>query len=158
MILVTVGTHNQGFDRLIEPMDLLAAQLDEQVVMQVGSSSYQPEHAKSFKFTSSAEMARLTDQARMLVMHAAAGSIILALKLSKPLVLVPRLKRYGEVMDDHQQQLAAALEARGQAASVIEPSVEALRSAISRAEKQQTSILGAEQLISSLRQELTGIS
>ena len=48
MILVTVGTHPQGFDRLVRPMDELAALLEEEVIIQFGSSSYEPSTPGAF--------------------------------------------------------------------------------------------------------------
>jgi beta-1,4-N-acetylglucosaminyltransferase len=50
MIFVTVGLHYQGFDRLIMKMDALAGMIDEEVVMQIGSTKYKPENAKYFDF------------------------------------------------------------------------------------------------------------
>lgn len=34
MIFVTVGMHNQGFDRLIEKCDLLAGQIEDKMIIQ----------------------------------------------------------------------------------------------------------------------------
>ena len=42
MIFVTVGTHDQGFKRLVKKMDEIAGQIDEEVVMQIGSTDYKP--------------------------------------------------------------------------------------------------------------------
>lgn len=112
MILVLVGLHAAGFDRLVQAADQLAASLPEQVIIQKGSSTYEPRHAASFAFASAEQIEQLAAEARLIVTHAAAGSILLAARLGKPLVLVPRQKRYGEALDDHQQQLARTLAAR----------------------------------------------
>jgi len=40
MIFVTVGTHDQGFERLVKKMDEIAGQIDEEVVIQVGYTDY----------------------------------------------------------------------------------------------------------------------
>ena len=42
MIFVTVGTHEQPFNRLIEYVDKWAAGVDEDVLIQTGVSSYKP--------------------------------------------------------------------------------------------------------------------
>ena len=81
MILVTVGTHDQGFDRLVRSMDQLAIQFDERVIIQRGSSTYRPRYAEHFRFTTSQKMAGLTQEAQVVVCHAAAGAIILKLEL-----------------------------------------------------------------------------
>ena len=48
MIFVTVGTHEQPFDRLIQKVDALCADgtLTEPVVIQTGVSTYRPEHCR----------------------------------------------------------------------------------------------------------------
>lgn len=135
MILVTVGTHYLGFERLIRPMDAIAARLEEKVIIQYGSSHYIPRYAEGFAFTTGDEMKRLTAEARLVVCHAAAGAIILAIQLDKPLVLVPRLKKYNEIIDDHQLQLARALETQHRALVVYEPDAASLQEAISRTRK-----------------------
>lgn len=154
MILVTVGTHSQGFNRLVQPMDELAATLEERVVIQYGASTHVPVHAEAFAFTSSGRMAELTGEARVIVMHAAAGSIILALTLQKPLVLVPRLQRFGEIFDDHQRQLAAALETQGRAVYVVEPSFSSLQTGLQKVETPHKTAGKATHLIEALHHEI----
>jgi UDP-N-acetylglucosamine transferase subunit ALG13 len=132
MILVTVGTHDKGFERLVRAADELAAQVLEEVVIQFGSSQYIPMNAKCFRWASSEQMERLTGEARIVVTHAAAGAIILALLMGKPLVVVPRAWRYGEHIDDHQEQLAAALNASNQAIQVPDPTFSSLKDAVER--------------------------
>ena len=152
MILVTVGTHNRGFDRLVRAADELAAQIEEPVVIQYGSAVYEPQHAsRSFRFTTGQEMEELTLQARVIVMHAAAGSLILALQLGKPLVVVPRLRKYKEVMDDHQTQLAKALVEEGRGVVVQQPSGENLLRAIQQAAHQKSKPVDNSRLVGALR-------
>jgi UDP-N-acetylglucosamine transferase subunit ALG13 len=155
MILVTVGTHEQGFDRLVRAADELAAQIEERMVIQRGSSTFQPRHAESFPFASSEQMETLTCQARIVITHAAAGAIILGLRLGRPLVVVPRLKKLAEVFDNHQLQLARALEAQGRAAAVWDPSASALKLAIERAANQTKRLEGNQNLICAVRQQLS---
>jgi UDP-N-acetylglucosamine transferase subunit ALG13 len=47
------------------------------------------------------------------ISHAGVGSIICALRAGHVPVIFPRLKRYGETVDDHQAELAEALASRG---------------------------------------------
>jgi len=51
----------------------------------------------------------------LVISHAGAGSIMTTLVNNKPLILVPRLKKYGEVVDDHQLELAREMEKQGRA-------------------------------------------
>jgi len=155
LILVTVGTHNHGFERLVKAMDELAAGLDEPVIIQYGSSAYVPRHAERFQWASGQQMEQLTQAARVIVTHAAAGSILMALFCEKPLVVVPRLRRFDEHIDDHQRQLAAALDAQGKAIAVDPPSKDALRRAIERATCQSVKNDGATQLAQAVRRQLS---
>lgn len=155
LILVTVGTHNQGFNRLVQSADALAAELDERVVIQRGSSTYEPCCAELFQMTTNEHMAQLTQAARLIVTHAGAGSIILAMTHQKPLVLIPRLKRLGESLDDHQWHHARALAEQGRAVVVDEVSAVTLRAAIEQAARQHRTTNGATQLIHALQNQLT---
>jgi beta-1,4-N-acetylglucosaminyltransferase len=115
VIFVTVGMHTLGFPRLVRAMDELAATLDEEVVIQMGATVYTPEHARSFAFATQAEMDKWCAAARVIVSQAGAGSILTAQKARVPLILVPRLKQYGEIIDDHQLELTRRLHQAGSA-------------------------------------------
>jgi beta-1,4-N-acetylglucosaminyltransferase len=154
MILVTVGTHDKGFERLVRAADELAAQADEEVVIQYGSSGYIPQHAQGLQWTTSQHMEQLTRDARVVVTHAAAGAMILALRLGKPMVVAPRAQRFGEHLDDHQQQLAAAISASNQAVSVAEPTVETLQQAIARCTELKPARFSNQALVKTLKQLL----
>jgi beta-1,4-N-acetylglucosaminyltransferase len=154
LILVTVGTHHEGFNRLVEAADQLAAAIDERVVIQRGSSTSVPQHAEQFQFAPGAEMAQLTQDARVIITHAASGSSLLGLQHGKPLVLVPRLRRYHEHMDDHQQELARGLSERGLVVVVDEPTADSLREALDRATKLSPTVAGPGQLIANVRAQL----
>jgi UDP-N-acetylglucosamine transferase subunit ALG13 len=154
MILVTVGTHYQQFDRLVDAADDLAAQINEKVIIQRGGSTNEPRFAEHFQWTSSQRMEELTREARIVITQASAGAILLALRYGKPLVVVPRLRRFGENFDDHQQQLAKALAAQGKVAYVDDPSSESLLTAIRRVEKQGAVHNAPVELVGALRQQL----
>ena len=98
MILVTVGTPQQPFDRLVKAMDDFAAQTGETVVIQAGTATYEPKHAEYFRWTTSQDMERLTRESRIVITQASAGAIILALKFGKPLIVLPRLSKYGRTL------------------------------------------------------------
>ena len=112
MIFVTVGGM-RAFERLVREMDRIAGELDEQVVMQIGSTDYEPENCDYFKFMPRRDIEKHYADARIVICHAGSGSILTALEHDKPLVLVPRMKTYGEVFDDHQLEIAKAIEGRG---------------------------------------------
>jgi beta-1,4-N-acetylglucosaminyltransferase len=129
MILVTVGLHTQPFDRLVIAADHMASLIEEPVVIQRGVSDYAPFHALSFDSVAADRMQGLMAQARVLICHAGAGSILVAMGARKPLVLAPRLRCLGECVDDHQLELAAALARQGRAAMLIDLTAAKLRAA-----------------------------
>jgi len=130
LILVTVGMHSQPFDRLVRAAAGLVAIVDETVLIQRGVSRHAITSSPSFDFTDEASMAAHLSEARVVVAHGGAGSILEALGAGKPLVLVPRLKRFGECLDDHQLELVQALAEQGRAVAVLDPSAEHLWAAI----------------------------
>ncbi len=110
MIFVTVGTHFQQFDRLVRSMDAYARDHQEQVIIQAGFSNYEPVHAKWFRFVETdEEMDRLYREADVIVAHGGAGTAITALSMNKPLVILPRLGKFDEHVDDQQRELSKAL-------------------------------------------------
>lgn len=113
MIYATVGTMHLDFGRLIHALDEYAAMSDERVVIQTGLSKIVPQHADYFPFKPRAELLALQAEARVIVCHAGIGSVIDALQAARPLLVVPRLRRFGEHNNDHQLDLARAVEQRG---------------------------------------------
>lgn len=110
MIFVTVGLHYQGFDRLIRKMDEIAGTIDEEVVMQIGSTVYKPKSAKYFDFIDDDEVVLdFFKRARIIISHAGAGTLLNALRFRKPVIVVPRQKLLGEHVDDQQFELAQVL-------------------------------------------------
>jgi len=112
LILVTIGLM-YGFDRLIKEMDKIAGRVDEEVIIQIGETTYEPKNARYFRFTSNDEIGRLYKDARVVVCHAGVGSILTALEHGKPVITVPRRKKYREHVDDHQLEIARELGKEG---------------------------------------------
>lgn len=113
MIYVTVGTMFLDFPRLIHAMDAIACDTGEQVIVQTGMGRTLPQHCEHFAFKPREEVLDIQQRARIVVCHAGIGCVSDALRMKRPLIVVPRLKRYNEHMNDHQLELARAVEARG---------------------------------------------
>ncbi len=120
MIYVTVGTMFMDFPRLIGAMDAIARTSDEEVVIQTGMGPTTPQFAQHFDFKDRAEVREIQDRARVIVCHGGIGAVHDALAARRPFVVVPRLKRLGEHMNDHQLELARAVEARGWGRMVLD--------------------------------------
>lgn len=102
MILVAVGTQFP-FDRLVETVDRWAADsgtLD--VVAQIGPSSYTPTHMRAHTFVTEEEFQALIANANLVIAHCGMGSILSALSLGKPIIVMPRSAAKGEHRNDHQ--------------------------------------------------------
>lgn len=110
MIFVTVGMHNQGFDRLIKKCDQLAGQTEEKMIMQKGSTVYRPENAVYFDFASYEEILSLIKQSRIIITHDGAGSILNCLLNKKTTIVVPRLKEFDECKYENKLDLALELQ------------------------------------------------
>lgn len=102
-----------GFDRLIKKMDDIAGTMSEEVIIQIGNTTYEPKNAKYFRFAPRDHVNKLYASARIIVCHSGVGSIITALEYCRSIIVVPRLKIYGEHIDDHQIEIAKELEMRG---------------------------------------------
>lgn len=112
MIFVTVGTHEQAFDRLVEAMDQWASEHEEEVVIQTGYSNYEPKCAKWQKMFPYEEMMEMINKARIVITHGGPSSFISPLQLGKIPIVVPRKKEYKEHVNDHQVAFARAVAER----------------------------------------------
>lgn len=114
MIFVTVGTHEQQFNRLISYIDELkgAGVIQEEVVMQIGFCTYEPKYCKWSKLLMHREVKQYVEEARIVVTHGGPASFIMPLQLGKIPVVVPRRKEFGEHINDHQADFADKLNNR----------------------------------------------
>jgi len=154
MIFVTVGTHHQGFDRLVKAADDVAAAMDEEIIIQRGVTQVDVQHAQSFEFCSMQEMQDLISSARVVIAQAGAGTIITTLQHGVPLVVTPRLTAYDENYTDHQIELASELERHRRAALVMELTAETLLDAIPRAVSMQDEMNQSSALTLALREQM----
>ena len=113
MIYVTVGTMFLDFPRLIRKMDEIAGKTGELVVIQTGLGKTFPKNCDHFDFKPREEVLELQSRARVVVCHAGIGSVMDALRARRPTIVVPRLKKFNEHMNDHQLDVAKAVQARG---------------------------------------------
>jgi UDP-N-acetylglucosamine transferase subunit ALG13 len=112
MIFVTVGNDFRNFNRLLTKIDEIAHHLPSEVLLQRGYSDYQPKNIKYFDFVPMDRAIQYIQESELVVSHAGIGTIFLCKKYGIPLIIVPRRKMFGEHMNDHQLEVAAALERR----------------------------------------------
>lgn len=132
MIFVTVGTHEQPFDRLVKEIDTLKLtnKLTDDIFIQSGYCEYSPEHCKYQEFISFQKMNKFAKQARIIITHGGPGSIMLALNQGKIPIVVPRQEDHGEHVDNHQVLFTKRLDKKEEIIGVYE--IEKLYEKISR--------------------------
>ena len=134
MIFVTVGTHEQQFNRLVEYMDTWASQHDEEIIIQTGYSTYEPKWAKWSKFFPYSEMIKKVDEARVVITHGGPSSFIMPLQVGKTPIVVPRKFKYDEHVNDHQVKFCKEVESRMRTIIVVE-NIEELGEALDKYEE-----------------------
>lgn len=122
MIFVTVGTHEQGFERLIKKVDDLVrdGKIKEDVIMQIGFTQYKPKYCKYQKLFPYSKMKEMVQKARIVITHGGPASFIMALQEGKIPIVVPRMVKYNEHVNDHQLNFVIAVKERYNNIIVIE--------------------------------------
>ena len=112
MIFITVGTHEQGMERLLREIDNLIEKeiIREEVFAQIGYSKYIPKNYKYEKMIGYDQMDLYVKEARIIITHGGPGSIFHPLQYGKIPIVVPRDPKYNEHVDNHQILFANRLE------------------------------------------------
>lgn len=111
--VVTVGTQEgYSFDRLYDALVPLLADCDE-VLWQTGSQDVSRWGIDGRDRVPHAELNEAVGEADVVIAHSGTGSAITAFEQGKFPILVPRLAKHGEHIDDHQLQIAAEMQRRG---------------------------------------------
>jgi len=109
MIFVTVGTQ-LPFDRLIAAVDSWALKnRSEEIFAQIGNGDYSPENIKFVRYLTKKEFDIAMREASIIICHAGIGSILSAIDYKVPIVVCPRLAKYGEHRNDHQTATVSRL-------------------------------------------------
>jgi beta-1,4-N-acetylglucosaminyltransferase len=128
---VSVGNAHQPFTRLIHAVTSIAHALPQPVVVQHGHTPFDSYECSGVAFLDMLAFESAVSEAEVLILHAGAGSVIHALGAGKAPVVMARRAEYGEIVDDHQVELARELALTGRIV-VVEHSAE-LMAAIERA-------------------------
>ena len=114
MIFLTVGTLFP-FDRLVKAVDITIAKNNgyEKVFAQVGKTNYEPKNIEYTAILENRNFDKKISDADYLISHAGIGTITMALELNKPLLVMPRRKKFKEHVNDHQVATARKFEELG---------------------------------------------
>lgn len=158
MIFVTVGTQ-LPFDRLVRAVDAWTGRKGrDDVFAQIARGGYRPRHLRWAEFLGADECQRKLAEADAIIAHAGMGSILTALELGKPILVMPRRVELGEHRNDHQSATIARLHGRtGILVAEHEQEVpERMEELMALGLRKQIPAQASPQLLRALRQFVTG--
>ena len=108
MIFVSVGTHEQPFNRLVKAVDDLKKDgvITDEVIIQTGFSTYKPKYCQCSKLIPYQQMIKNVADAKIVITHGGPASFIMPLQVGKTPIVVPRQHQFGEHVNNHQVEFA----------------------------------------------------
>lgn len=121
MIFVTVGTHEQPFNRLIREVDRLVETgvIKDDVFIQTGYSTYEPKFCKWSSLISFDKMNELMETSDIIITHGGPATFMGAIANGKKPIVVPRQEKYDEHVNDHQVDFAQQVKERYNSIEVV---------------------------------------
>lgn len=122
MILVTLGTQDRKFNRLLEAIDreIEKGNIKDEVIVQGGCSHIKTDNMKIYTSFPVDEFKELVNKCDLLITHGGVGSIVTGLKLNKKIIAVPRLKKFNDNTNDHQVQIVENFDKAGYIVGVMD--------------------------------------
>ena len=107
MILVTLGTQDKDFSRLLQAVEkqIKKGNIKDKVVAQIGTTKYSSDLMETFDLIPSDKFESLMNECDILITHGGVGSILAGLKNNKKVIAAARLSKYKEHVNDHQLQI-----------------------------------------------------
>ncbi len=115
MILVTLGTQDKDFSRLLKAIDneIEKKNITDKVIVQAGTTKYESNNMEIFDLISKDELSKLVEECDLLITHGGVGSILDGIKNNKKIIAAARLKKYKEHTNDHQKQIVKTFAEKG---------------------------------------------
>lgn len=122
MIFVTVGTHEQQFNRLIKEVDRLVEEgiIKEEVFIQTGYSDYEPKYCKWKKLLGYDEMEKYLEEANIIITHGGPASFMGVINKNKVPIVVPRKLEFREHVNNHQSEFCNKVVKKGYKLEVLD--------------------------------------
>ena len=107
MILILLGTQDNSFHRLLEEVQRLIDKkiITEKIVVQAGRTKYESKDMEIYSLMPEEDLKEIMERSDLVITHGGVGSIVMALKMGKKVIAVPRLSEFGEHINDHQIQI-----------------------------------------------------
>lgn len=111
MIFVALGTQDKAFIRILK----LAEELNEfdKIVCQTGFTKYSSDKLEIHEYFNPEEYVEKIKESDVILCHGGVGTMLNCLNMNKKIIVVPRLKKYGEHQNDHQLQVARIFKEQG---------------------------------------------
>ena len=115
MIFITLGTQSPDFSRCLRMFEELIDKynITDEVVAQIGHTKYTSTKIKLIDFVGEVEYKELINKATVIITHAGSGALFNSINYKKKVIAVARLKKYSEMIDDHQIELVSKLSEMG---------------------------------------------
>lgn len=107
MILVTLGTQDKSFIRLLEALEKQCESglIQDKIIVQSGYTKFDSKHMKLIPYFSQDELDQYRQSAQCIITHGGVGSILDGCRYGKKIIGVARLKEYKEHINDHQIEI-----------------------------------------------------
>lgn len=111
-IFVPLGTQKFPFERIIRAINSLIEKnlyKEDEILMQSMLFPITPQF-KHVNMIANKDFNCYMSKAEIIITHSGVNSIISAMSLNKPLIICPRLKKFGEHVDNHQDEIATLMQ------------------------------------------------
>lgn len=115
MVSVFLGTQDKSFKRIIDYILRLKEEdflKDQKIIIQMGQTKYdfknldKKYNIEFFDFKPEEEINKIIEKSDFVISHSGVGLLMSAIKMHKKVIIIPRLKKYKEHVNDHQVQIA----------------------------------------------------
>ena len=115
MVFITLGTQGNQFPRCLHMIEELIEQLhpEHDFIAQLGNTHYTSDKIKCLDYVPENDFKDYIAKADVVISHAGSGALFSAIQKGKKCVAVARLKKYNEMLNDHQTELVRKLSEDG---------------------------------------------
>lgn len=113
MVFIAVGTQKQQFTRLFKIIEKSKQLKKEELIAQAGFTKYETNKIIMHEFIEQEKLDKYIEESEYIICHGGIGTIFSALEKNKKVLVVPRLKKYKEHVNDHQLEICRQLQKEG---------------------------------------------